>query len=83
MNLHNGNISHDHFTTILKINQELIICADLCLQILASPSKLADSRDKDLENYHPVSFSSGCHLGKSIWGSECTTALSLYDYCLN
>ena len=69
--------SHGHATTILKINHELMKCANLCLQILASPPKFADGRDKDLEACLPCQL-----VGGAIWANQSGTEnalLSLYD----
>ena len=80
INLHNGNISHGHSTTILKINHELIIYANLCLQILASPPKLADGRDKDSEASHLCQLVVG-----AIWANQSgaeNAPLSLYEWTI-
>ena len=78
INLHNGNLSHGHATTILKINHELMMCANLCLQIPACPPKLAVSRDKDLEACLPCQLVVG-----AIWANQSGTLREHYCPCMN
>ena len=72
--------SHGHATTILKINNELIMCANLCHQIPACPPKLADGRDKDLEACLSCQLVVG-----AIWANQSGTEnapVSLYEWTI-